>query len=277
VEHAVAEAAGHRRLIIHCGAQKTASTAFHHFLARNHDALSEHLDCRTPKAGTATRQLGKLCADFSLDPTRESDLVSVISRLRDDLLKTTGPVLLSHENIPGAMMGRGGVVTLYPRIFQILNLLDRYFVPFRPEFVLFTREMAAWKSSVYNQAVKSDKYAGTRQDFLKDTRNCGTWADLKQRMCDAVGPDRVHVMALEDETDPGRPGQQVLRLAGVSEDVLAKLDPIEGRRNESLNPGSLEFMRQMNGLELPRNARRVMAQLIQNSQSLFVADEEIRA
>lgn len=32
-------------------------------------------------------------------------------------------------------------------------------------------------------------------------------------------------------------------------------------------------MRQLNTLDLPRNARRMVAQLIRNSQSLFVSDK----
>lgn len=262
-----------RRLIIHCGVQKTGSTAFHHFVSRNHAALSDHLDIRTPKAGSLTRNLGRLCALFSLKDRHRDDLLAVIRQLRDELMQGEKPCLLSHENIPGAMMGRGGVVSLYPQIGPILSLLDAQFAPLVPEYVFYTRQMDAWKPSVHNQAVKSDKYPRTRDAFLDETRDCGTWDDLQARICRTIDPARVHFLALEDEPDPSRPGRQLLQLAGVPDAVLDRLDPVQGRRNESLNSGALEFMRQLNTLDLPRDARRMVAQLIRNSQTLFVSDK----
>lgn len=52
---------GPGRLIIHCGVQKTASTAFHHFLQRNHAALHPWLNFRTPEKGSPTRDLELPC------------------------------------------------------------------------------------------------------------------------------------------------------------------------------------------------------------------------
>jgi len=260
------------RLIIHCGVQKTASTALHHFVQRNRALLAPHLDIRTPVKGSPTRDLGRLCALYSLDDRHEAALVDRIAALRDSLSGQGGPWLISHENIPGAMLGRAGVVTLYPALERILGLFEAHLAPFRPEYVVYTREMAAWKVSVHNQAVKSDGYGERLDTFLAETAACGDWAGLERRVAGLVGADRVHFLALEDETDRGRPGQQLLRLAGVPEETLAALEPLTGRRNESLNAGALEFLRQVNGLGLPRAARGPVAQLVRKNQALFVAE-----
>lgn len=266
---------GRRRLVIHCGVQKTASTAIHHFVHRNWNALSGSLDLFMPEAKSPTRKLGRTSALYSLGEKSEADLVAAASRLMADISKNDRTVLISHENLPGAMLGRSGVKTMYPKIERILTLLDQQFAPFQPEYVFYTREMNAWKNSVYNQAVKSDKYPGSRDEFLTETRDCGSWKELSERVTAIVGPDRCHFYALEDEVDPSKPGQQLLKFAGVSDAGLAKLDPISGRRNESLNAGALEFVRRLNALKLPRDARRSVVKMIQQSQSLFVSDERL--
>lgn len=264
---------GDRRLIIHCGVQKTASTAFHHFVHRNWDALSDYLDMFMPEAKSPTRKLGRTSALYTLGENSEAELVAVIQRLRKDLSQGKRTMLVSHENLPGAMLGRSGVTTLYPEIERILTLLGQHFSPYQPEYVFYTRAMKDWKKSVYNQAVKSDKYNKSRDEFLTETHDCGSWDELRTRVSAVVGAERVRFFALEEEVDPSKPGQQLLKFAGVPEAVLATLHPVSGRRNQSLNAGALEFTRRLNELNLPRNARRSVVKMIQQGQSLFVSDE----
>ena len=262
-----------RRVIIHCGVQKTASTSLHHFLHRNRDALAPGLEVLTPVKGSLTRDLGRTAMRFSLDPGPElqTRLATLTGALRDALMPGRGTVLISHENLPGAMIGKGGVVTLYPRLEQILEILQADLAPLVPEFVFYTRDMAGWKNSVYNQAVKSDRYSRPLAAFLRETGNCGTWAALEQRVQASVGADRVRFFRLEDEAGGGRPGRQLLRFAGLSEAAISALEPLDGHRNQGLNTGSLEFLRQVNGLGLERKIRSKLADLVVTNQSLFVS------
>ncbi|WP_406648451.1 hypothetical protein QEZ52_05275 [Aliisedimentitalea scapharcae] len=260
------------RVLIHCGVQKTASTAFHHFVQRNRDLLSRSVDIRTPVKGSPTRELGRVAALFSLDDTHEADLIARVTQVRDAVLSEGKPCVLSHENIPGAMLGRGGVVTLYPEIERILDLFVRHLAPLRPEFVFYTRDMAAWKVSVHNQAVKSDGYGETLDTFLEQTRACGTWDDLQARVAAVVGAERTHFLRLEEEENRAKPGMQLLRLARVPDADIRAMAEQQGRRNESLNAGSLEFLRQLNQQGLPRAARKPVVQLIQGNQALFVPE-----
>ncbi|WP_204113528.1 hypothetical protein [Shimia biformata] len=262
-----------RRVIVHCGAQKTGSTAFHHFVQQNHERLRGRVEIRTPQKGTVTRDLGRTCALFSLDlEAHEDALVALIQQIGTDVAATDCTCIISHENIVGAMMGRSGVTTLYPALPKIIALFEKHLAPVQPVYVIYTRDMGAWKKSVHNQAVKSDSYAGTQAQFLAETEDCGTWEQLEQDLVARLGRDRVVFFRLEDEPAQDRPGQQLLRLAGLSEAEIATLDPVPGRRNESLNPGALEFMRQMNGLGLGRPARRQVAALIKKNPALFAED-----
>lgn len=269
------DATGHtqRRLIIHCGVQKTATTAFHHFMQRNRDALSARLDILTPERKSLTRALGRSAAQFSLDPGDETEqaFVSNICAVREHLLQSDGqdPVILSHENLPGAMLGRGGETELYPVLPRILRRLEKHLAPFRPHYVFYTREMDAWKRSVYNQAVKSDACAWTLQEFLEETKHCGTWQELESTVSYEIGADRVRFFRLQDEVEEHRPGTQLLRFAGLDDAEIAALEPLQRRPNQSLNAGALEFMRLLNASDLPRNARKPVVDLVVRNQPLF--------
>ncbi|MDK3073393.1 hypothetical protein QO034_09750 [Sedimentitalea sp. JM2-8] len=263
-----------RRLVLHLGVQKTGSTSLHRFLGENADRLAGRLAVLTPVKGSPMRALGRAATRFSLLPTPENRaaLAGAARQVRECLPAGETPVLISHENLCGAMPGNGGVVTLYPRIEPILAVLEEVFAPMRPEIVIYSRDMADWKRSVYGQAVRSDAYSGTRAQFLDQTADCGTWNDLEDRLVAHLGADRCRVFRLEDEADETRPGGQLLRHAGLSDAEIAALTPITGRRNPSLNAGALEFLRQINGLNLDRRARRAVADLVGSRQSLFKAN-----
>jgi hypothetical protein len=260
-----------RRLVIHCGVQKTATTSLHHFAARNRGLLLPQLEVLTPAKGTRTQKMGRAAMLFSLDPSPENKdrFVALIGDLRDHLLEGSGPVLVSHENLPGAMIGKGGVVTLYPMLERIIALLETYFAPLVPDYAFYTRDMMAWKKSVHNQAVKSDHYPHSWTDFQRETKDCGTWDALESRMHAIVGADRTRFFRMEDEGAAGRPALQLLRFAGVTDDVIDALTDLPNQRNQSLNSGSLEFLRKVNALGLERGARRKVAELVQQSQPLF--------
>lgn len=263
------------RLILHCGVQKTATTSLQRFLQRNAAALSGRLEVFTPVRGSLTRDLGHAAMQFSLDPSAapQARFTGLIRRLRDRIGEGPGVALVSHENLPGAMIGKRGVVTLYPQLERIADLLDANLAPLAPEFVFYTRDMAAWKRSVHNQAVRSDAYAGPFATFLDQTAGCGTWEDLALRMMRHLGAGRVAFFRLEDETDDTRPGRQLLRHAGLSGAEIAALTPIRNRSNPRLNPGSLEFLRLVNGLGLEAAARSTIAGLVAANQNLFSTRE----
>jgi hypothetical protein len=263
-----------RAVTLHIGVQKTASTALHHFLRRNADALAEQMVVRMPVQGTPAQRMGRAAVDLSLDPTpeREAHLVRQIEALRNEIEPGDLPVLVSHENLPGAMLGNPGVTTLYPMLERLLALYDRHLAPFAPRFALYTREIGAWKRSVHNQAVKTDGYAGTWEDFAAETTDCGDWTSLADRMRAAIGADRAAVFALEDEPDPARPGQQLLRFAGLTQAQITALSPLTWRSNQSLNPGALEFMRRVNAADLGPQPRRKVMQIVIDNPGLFAPD-----
>ncbi|SFK83267.1 hypothetical protein [Shimia haliotis] len=267
---AARDISANRRVIVHIGAQKTGSTSLHRFLKLNQEALAGRVDIRVPTKGSLTRELGKTCAMYSLKPAaHKTSLVNLLGQVRAELEGDERVCIISHENIIGAMMGRRDVRALYPRAGEIMGLIEAELAPFKPDYVFYTRERDGWLKSVYNQAVKSDSYAGTKAQFEAEVAEARDWSAVAQEIADVVGKDRLSVFALEEETTPERPGQQLLKLAGLTDDEINTLAPLAGRSNQSLNAGSLEFMRQLNGLGLAQPARKKVAALVKDNQSLF--------
>ena len=263
-----------RRLILHLGVQKTGSTSLHRFLGRNTAALADRLTVLTPVKRSPLRALGRAATRFSLSPVsaKHETLTKAAQKVCDTLPAGEMPVLISHENLPGAMLGNGGTTVLYPQLEAILTCLVETFALFQPEIVIYTRAMENWKQSVHGQAIRSDGYSKPRADFLDETQACGTWDELAQRLTTHLGADRVRIFRLEDEPDESRPGQQLLHHAGLSGADIAALSPIKGRSNTALNAGALEFLRLINTLDLDRPARRAVADLVSTRQSLFKAN-----
>lgn len=261
------------RVIIHLGVQKTGTTSLQQFLMLNRAALTTRLVIRAPEAGTPMRPLGRAAVAFSLKPDADNEarLIEAIAVVRDGLPGDDRPVLISHENLAGAMPGNGGETRLYPVLPRILALLDRGFAPLRPVYVTYGREMAAWKASVWSQAVRTDGYARSYAAFLDETRDLPDWDDLTARL-EAAAPRRVHHLRLEHETDPLRPGRQLLALAGLDPAEIAALQPLKSPGMIRLNAGATEFLRRLNALPLNPVARAKVADLVSRAQPLFNAD-----
>jgi hypothetical protein len=261
------------RLIIHLGVQKTGTTSFQARLMQNADMLAHRMSVHTPLRGTPAQKMGRAGMNFSLDPDaeREQLLVQAIARVREEILPTGRNALISHENLPGAVLGNGPTRRLYPQIGRIIELLDAGFAPLVPEYVIYTREMAGWLESVHSQVVISDRYLGTFDEFLVEMADCGTWAELEERVRRQVGPLRLRVFRLEDEPDAERPGQQILRFAGLSEAELAALPGIE-RMNTRVPASAVEFVRQLNRSALDRGALRDAVGIVLENLPLFAKD-----
>lgn len=262
---------GSRRLIVHLGVQKTGSTAIQRHLRRNETMLSGRLVVRTPEEGSPMRPLGRAAIAFSLSPSGDgARTVRGAFRAVLDTLPPNGlPVLISHENLAGAMPGNGGETRLYPALPQIAALLQQEATDFAVDFVIYTRNQGDWRSSVWAQAVRTDGYRRSLAEFETETAGLADWNDLVGRMASGPGVTRFR---LEDEDDPRRPGRQLLRHAELEDAQIDTLQPLDGPTNRRLNGGATEFLRRLNGLSLNPHAHGRIVDLVARAEHLFTAN-----
>lgn len=262
---------GARRLIVHMGVQKTGSTSIQRHLRRNADALAGHLVVRTPEEGSPMRPLGRAAVGYSLAPSDDGAraLKLAFREVLDTLPDDDVPVLISHENLAGAMPGNGGEVRLYPALPQIAALLASGARDFATDFVIYTRNQKTWRPSVWAQAVRTDGYTRSLVEFEAETADLPGWGDLIRRSSAEVSVTRFK---LEDEGDPLRPGRQLLRHAGLEDALIDTLRPLDGPANSRLNGGATEFLRRLNGLALNPHAHGRIVDLVARAEHLFAAD-----
>ncbi len=266
--------ADRRRLLIHAGVQKTGTTSLQRHLQRNAGVLSDRLVILTPKEGSPMRPLGRAAIAFSLrqTPDTEDALRLAISDVLDSIPDNGLPVLLSHENIAGAMPGNGGETRLFPVMPRIIGLLAGLAGGFAPDLVIYTRNMNHWRPSVWAQAVRTDGYTEPLQTFMDETASLPGWGELTRRLAGVSGVAQVTRFRLEDEADPLRPGRQLLAHAGLSAPEIDALEPLDAPSMERLSDSSTEFLRRLNGLALNPHARDKVADLVSRNQPLFNAD-----
>lgn len=263
-----------RRIIVHLGVHKTGSTAIQRHLQRNAAGLADRLIVRTPQEGTPMRPLGRAALAFSLNPSEDTETAlrvafgDVLETLPDSPL----PAIISHENLAGAMPGKGGETGLYPALPRIARAIRKAAGGDGIEFVYYIREMTDWRPSVWAQVVRTEGYRRVYRDFATETDGLPGWGDLHGRLTDAVGGARVTRFRLADEADQARPGRQLLRHAGLSDAEIGALRPLDGGANERLAPASTEFIRHLNGLDIHPYARRKVSDLVARTQHLFAAD-----
>lgn len=263
-----------RRIIVHLGLHKTSSTAIQRHLERNADALADRLVVRTPQEGTPMRPLGRAGLAYSLHPGTDTETALKIAF--QDVLETLPgndlPAIISHENIAGAMPGKGGETGLYPALPRIVAILAKAARGQEVEFVYYWRNMERWRASVWAQLVRSEGYQRGWPEFQAEIAALPVWGDLHRRMrADAAGA-RVTRFSLEDEPEHDRPGSQLLAHAGLDPAEIAALRPLEAPVNERLSPSSTEFLRRLNGLAIHPHARRKVSDLVARAQPLFTAE-----
>ncbi|MCQ0969673.1 hypothetical protein MLD63_04425 [Paracoccus sp. TK19116] len=262
-----------RRICIHLGVQKTGSTSIQRHLALNEAALADRLVLRLPVEGGPLRPLGRAAVAFSLsrDDASRAALAEAIAVVRENLPDGDLPVLLSHENLAGAMPGNGGETGLFPGLPDIIWMLEEGFSGLTVDYVVYSRRMGQWKPSVWAQAVRTDGYKGTWEAFQAETATLPGWQNLIRRI-QAVAPGRVTHLRLEDEIDPAHPGALLLAHLGLNAGEIAALHPLDGRSMQRLPDATTEFIRRLNGLAMNPHARYKVAELAARVPQLFNPD-----
>ncbi|MEL7091075.1 MAG: hypothetical protein AAFN94_05000 [Pseudomonadota bacterium] len=248
------------RLFLHMGPHKTGTTSLQAMLRRNADALGDGIKVIVPGSESPIKPLAQVMWRFSMGRADWSEVQAEVVETTQMLRATDAETLIvSHENLCGAMMGSGTETAFYPHLSRFMDCFDRHLNGVAPEYVFYQRDSAQWLKSVHNQVVKQNLYADDLTHFLAGTDQ-PDWSGI----AGLSRPGRqVHLFDLADEPDRARPGQQLLRLVGLDDDRIAALKPVPDMRNESLSVGALEFMRIINALRIDQATRRqIMNQVI---------------
>ncbi|MEZ5686172.1 MAG: hypothetical protein R3D78_09895 [Paracoccaceae bacterium] len=237
-------ATGKRRLVVHLGFPKTATTTIQAMLAANAGRFGPGIVV-SPK-DELTRKLRKNALRYMRSggkfwfKWRHGVAMREMVRKIDAMDFET--LLISDENMVGIESGKifdppGGVdFTAWVR--QLDAALSGYDVT----YVLYTRDPAPWRVSAYNQAFKMRRVTEPFADWVVKHDDLGGPARIVEELRGFLG-DRLKTLEMADEIGPGKlMGRYLLELAGVSEERIAGI-VVPPRKNESLPPAAIEFLK----------------------------------
>lgn len=219
------------RVIVHAGFHKTGTTSVQRCLQVNRAALAPHLQVLLRPDLTRTSTAAGLYARWRLPPFR----LWLRHRLRRALRhQTPGPgraVVISCERLSGMMPGRRGRwrYDLAPDLAA--ETVDALRAVWGPEveigFVYTTRAPDAWAQSVWRDLVRNDGMTLPFEQFCDRLHGPADLDDLADDVRARVSPVPVETVALENWEDaPLGPVEPILRLAGLSDEVLDELTPV---------------------------------------------------
>ncbi len=222
------------RVIVHPGFHKTGTTSLQDFLHDNRDMLAPYLRCYGkadfPDAGAAARIYAQRPFPWRLYRFRLA--------LRRFLqgLPEGGTIVLSRETFSGGMPGHrridGALITSYHqpalRLARaiIAELRRRFGQDVDITFFYTTRAREAWIESVYGHLLRSIRLTDDFAAFRARFPALASLEEEARRMAVALAPVPVVTAALEEwGNHRNGPAEALLELAGVPEEVRARLAP----------------------------------------------------
>ena len=255
-------------IIWHMGFQKTGTTSFQSILRRNSDTLSEHISIFPKRKWTQPVQDAGLA--YWADPSVAHE--KALKKAAQDICKTIKDAghtcgVVSDENIIGLELydDKGGMIDMAA---AILPILESACAPSKCEFVFYTRDFDGWYKSAYNQVVKQLRCCKDFDLWVEDAPFSTDWDEHYQRLQSCVKSPVTFRDMRQDAADGLMLGGHILRMAGIEDDILQDLNKPVGR-NESLSPGALKFMREINRSHIHQNGLDIVRRKMLNNPDAF--------
>lgn len=259
-----------KRVILHLGFQKTASTSFQALL----DANRQRLGLGIYAYGTDTQPLRTLALSIAHNPTPvalRSFSYAMSGCFQETLKNGHESTIISDENLVGrTLYNREGNLASWSE--TILPLIAKALPDdLSAEIIFYTRDHAAWLRSLHGQCIKRAKERRGYEGWIKDCPIDTNWDALHDTMVRAASPIQVRFVAMEDDLmRDGFVGSTVLRTAGVSDKLIADLQ-IPEPKNRALHKTSLALLRCLNHVPMPLRRR------LQISEAIEKFDNSVRA
>lgn len=263
---------GRLRMVWHLGFQKTGTTSFQEMNRLNDETLRWYMAVFQKRARTRGLCEASLAWLENPKPIRRQRLDDEL-RLMATKARRWGQkaVLISDENLIGwENFNETGHV--FDAAARLIAAIEETLPEEDHHFVFYTRDFDAWLASAYNQVVKFSFETRSWDEWLAAVPFEKDWQAHEASIRAAARAPVEFRDMLEDGREGLPMGGRILALAGMERAAIDGLAR-PPRQNESLNPGALEFMRNLNGLEIPRLSHKMVRQVIFARPELFRATD----
>lgn len=229
---------GQRKIHLHLGAHKTATTYLQKTLAKNRDALLENGVLYLPLGETrlkVTKHLLALCRETRDESTLSGHRAALIEGLGPERLERCHTILISDENLAGSptRIRKGsiyeGITTNFNHIRSELG----------PDVSVFfsIRDYPGFLASLYAEMLRKAPYFpfDKIRGIFGDTPTL--WPDVYRDLVSTFGKESISLWDFRDSV--GNPGPVLSMLAGV--DMTFDIHDMPAR--ESISASAIAFLR----------------------------------
>lgn len=140
-----------------------------------------------------------LCADGETELARK-----LLQDLADEILTREGRgFVISSENFCGELPGKSNKRKVYPKLYDMIELLRECFKGFDCYFYFFTRSPALWARAVYQENLRTNRKFGSFERFKEALKLEDMWETSLRRCRNKLGAHFIEVQYEENpEFDP---------------------------------------------------------------------------
>lgn len=240
---------GDRRIHLHLGAHKTATTYIQEILAANKDTLRENGVLYLPLAQTRAKLSKQIMAlsRATRDPGElESNRQAILDELRRKGLERCHTVLISDENLSGNP-GRFKKGTIYNSIPDDWKHVHEELGPnIKVSFSI--RDYPGFLTSIYSEILRRNRYFPFKKIMNLYGESPSLWSGAYRGLSTAFGEQNVTLWDFKDTV--AHPGKVLAMLTGID----APMEIISTPVRESLSKKAIEFIRdfqKLPGKDLP--------------------------
>ena len=254
-------------VIWHLGFQKTGTTIFQSLMRRNSEWLEERIAIFPKRKWT--RALENAGLAHWADPSKASEkTLAAEARAIRDAVREQGHTfgVFSDENVIGLELydEKGG---MFDMAKTIMPILEKAIAPAKSEFVFYTRDFDKWFKSAHNQVVKQLRCRDDFDTWVENAPFHTDWEKHHKDLSKCVKSPVIFRDLGEDAANDMPMGGHILERAGISPKDMKSFNKPIGR-NESLSPGALAFMLDLNRSHMhDRGLDIVRRKMLNNPQS----------
>ena len=217
-----------RRIVVHPGFHKTATSSLQHALAAQADLLTPHIQMVFHKDIRTAASLARAYSE-TRDPLQLSAFVMEFAEfLQTCVADDPRPMVITTENLSGSMIGRKNITDYgaTPDLMQAVATAVHEVLGADTGLVFYlSTRRRGWLDSCHWQLLRTERITMTSEEFAQTYAPVADLTAQVQAIRAAVHPVPVHETAVEDMNARLGPLQPLLDLLNLPADLVAKLTP----------------------------------------------------